>query len=891
MSIHELYFYYTKKSFLKIILILAGIFFVNSCAPKQKGQDYPFLNHKLSVEKRVEDLVGRMNLDEKIEQMVNQAPAIERLGIPEYNWWGECLHGVARAGLATVYPQAIGLGATWDEELMLRVSTSISDEARAKHHNFVRKGKRYIYQGLTFWSPNINVFRDPRWGRGQETYGEDPFLSGRLAVQFIRGLQGDDPKYFKTIATVKHFAVHSGPEPERHSFDAVTDERDFMETYLPQFEMGIKEGKAYSVMCAYNRYNGEACCGSNSLLNDVLRNQWDFDGYVVSDCGAISDIYSYHKIVSTPEEAAALAVKSGCDLNCGQVYRHLNTAVVKKLITELEIDIAVKRLFTARFKLGMFDPPKKVKYTKIPYNVVDCKKHRDLALEAARKSIVLLKNENNLLPLDKDIETIAVIGPNADQWLMLLGNYNGVPSDPVTPLRGIKEKLSPDSKVLYAQGCELAEGMPAFGTVPPEVFFTEGDESGLKVEYYDSNDLSGEVLFSSTDKNIDANWRDKAPREDMDDDNFGVRWTGELRPIQTGTYQLGVITTCKSRLYLDDELLAGSTYHFRDEFGDPRLVEPQAVCLEAGKKYKIVVEAEETYADAQVQFVWAKPQPNLKKEALGIARRAEVIVMCMGLTPRMEGEQMPVEIDGFRGGDRTRLDLPQVQQELIKEIHALGKPIVLVLLNGSALAINWENKNVPAIMEAWYPGQAAGRAIADVLFGDYNPGGRLPVTFYKSVEDLPPFEEYRMSGQTYRYFKGEPLYPFGYGLSYTSFMYDNLQVNEEYKIGDTVTVSVDVKNTGDLAGDEVVQLYLSNLNWSVPVPVRSLKGFRRIHLRSGEVKTVKFSVSPDAFSIINNENEKVILPGQFLISVGGGQPESKMDSTVSNVLQANLMLL
>lgn len=891
MSVRKLYFYRISKSFLKTILILMVLFFMNSCAPKQNGQDFAYLNHKLSIEKRVEDLVGRMTLNEKIEQMVNQAPAIERLGIPEYNWWGECLHGVARAGLATVYPQAIALGATWDEDLMLRVSTSISDEARAKHHEFVRKGKRFIYQGLTFWSPNINIFRDPRWGRGQETYGEDPYLSGRLAVQFVRGLQGEDPKYFKTIATVKHFAVHSGPEPERHSFDAVTDERDFRETYLPQFEMGIKEGKAYSVMCAYNRYNGEACCGSNSLLNDIMRNQWDFDGYVVSDCGAVRDIYANHKIVSTPEEAVALAVKSGCDLNCGQAYGHLKAAIERNLITEQEIDTAVKRLFTARFKLGMFDPPKKVKYTKIPYDVVDCKRHRDLALEAARKSLVLLKNENNLLPLKKDIKTIAVIGPNADQWLMLLGNYNGVPSDTITPLRGIKEKLSPDTKVLYAQGCKPAEGMPIFRVVPPEVFFTEDNESGLKVEYYDSNDLSGEVLFFLVDKNIDANWRDKAPREDMDDDNFGIKWSGELRPVQTGTYQLGVITTCKSRLYLNDELLAGSSYHFRDEFGDPRLVQSEPIELEAGKKYKIVVEAGETFADAQVQLVWDEPKPVFKYEALEVAERAEVVVMCMGLTPRMEGEEMRIQIDGFRGGDRTRLDLPQVQQELIKEIHTLGKPVVLVLLNGSALAINWENENIPAIIEAWYPGQAAGHAIADVLFGDYNPSGRLPVTFYKSVEDLPPFEDYNMAGRTYRYFEGEPLYPFGYGLSYTSFKYDNLKVDEEYKIGEAVTITVDVKNTGDLAGDEVVQLYLSNLNKAVPIPIRSLKGFRRIHLRPGKTKTVKFIISPDAFSIINNENEKVTLSGQYVISVGGGQPESKMDSMVSNVLEAKITLL
>jgi len=888
---NKLTFCCVKNVFTKSILLLMAVLFVNTCIAEQEAKDFPFLNPELSIEQRVDDLVSRMTLDEKIGQMVNEAPAIERLGIPEYDWWNECLHGVARAGLATVFPQAIGLGATWDEDLMFRVSTAISDEARAKHHDFVRKGKRFIYQGLTFWSPNINIFRDPRWGRGQETYGEDPFLTGRLAVQFIKGLQGDNPVYFKTIATVKHFAVHSGPEPERHSFNAVANERDFRETYLPQFETGIKEGKAYSVMCAYNRYNGEVCCGSNRLLNNILRNEWGFDGYIVSDCGAIWDFYVYHKIVPTPEEAAALAVKSGCDLNCGQVYRHLKTAISQNLITEQEIDVAVKRLFTARFKLGMFDPAVMVKYAQIPYSVVDCKKHRDLALEATRKSIVLLKNEKNLLPLDKNIKTIAVIGPNSDQWLMLLGNYNGVPSEPVTPLRGIREKLSPGSEVLYAQGCELAEGMSVFTVIPPEVLFTEENERGLKTEYFTNRDLSGTALFSSIEKNLDANWYDKAPRQDMDDDNFSVRWTGELRPAQSGTYQLGVISTCRFRLYLNNELIASSKYHFRDEFGDPRLMKSKPIELETGKKYKLVVEASESYADAQVQLVWAEPKPDLKKEAIEVAKRAEVVVMCMGLTPSLEGEQLDIEIEGFRGGDRTRLDLPDVQQELIKEIHALGKPTVLVLLNGSALAINWENENVPAIVEAWYPGQAAGQAIADVLFGDYNPAGRLPVTFYKSVEDLPPFEEYQMSGQTYRYFKGKPLYPFGYGLSYTSFKYDNLQVAETHKVGDTVKVSVNVKNIGESAGDEVVQLYVSNLNASVAVPVRSLKGFRRIHLLPGEVKTVEFSIPPHAFSIINDKNEREVLPGQFEISVGGRQPEQKIDPAESNVLKARINLI
>jgi beta-glucosidase len=884
---------HSKTFLVKLIGVL--MLMVVSNPKAQNKYKFPFLNPELSINQRVDDLVGRMTLQEKIGQMMNAAPAIDRFGIPEYNWWNECLHGVARSGLATVFPQAIGLGATWDEELMLKISTAISDEARAKHHDFVRKGKRYIYQGLTFWSPNINIFRDPRWGRGQETYGEDPFLTGRLAVQFIKGLQGDDPKYFKTIATVKHFAVHSGPEKERHHFDAVINERDFRETYLPQFEMGIKEGKAYSVMCAYNRLDSEACCGSKRLLVNILRNEWDFKGYVVSDCGAIGDIYQHHKIVQTPEEAAALAVKSGCDLECATTYEHLNEAVKDNLLTENEINTAVKRLFTARMKLGMFDPPDMVKYTKIPYSVVDSKEHKELALKAASESIVLLKNENNILPLKKDIGTVAVIGPNSDDWLMLLGNYNGVPSDPITPLRGIKEKLSGHSKVLYAEGSEIAEGIPKFEIIPADVLFHNENKKGLKVDFYNNKDFNGPILFSLVDKNLNSNWGDKAPREDMDDDNFGVIWTGEIVPRKSGFYQLGIITTCNVNLYLDDSLIANTSYHFRDEYNDPRLRKSAPVKLEAGKRYKIKTTASETYGDAQVQLVWAEPRENpkeeLKKEAIDIAKQTDVVILCMGLTSRLEGEEMDINIDGFDHGDRTRLTLPDVQEELIKEIYALGKPVVLVLLNGSALAVNWEDEKIPAIVEAWYTGQAAGTAIADVIFGDYNPGGRLPVTFYKSVKDIPSFEQYDMTNQTYRYFKGEPLYPFGYGLSYTTFKYDNLKINKEFKTGDSVRISVDITNTGKMAGDEVAQVYISYLNAPIPVPIHVLKAFKRIHLKPGEIKKVSFSVSPNSFSIINNNNERVIIPGKFDISVGTGQPGSKGTIEGVNILKTEITIL
>lgn len=857
----------------KYLFACTLVFVLQSCtAPKTETDVAPYLDTSLPVEDRVADLVGRMTLEEKISQMINQAPAIERLGIPEYNWWSEGLHGVARAGLATVFPQAIGLGATWDRDLMFRVSTGIGDEARAKHHEFARKGKRFLYQGLTLWSPNINIFRDPRWGRGQETYGEDPFLTGRLAVEFIKGLQGDNPNYLKTIATVKHFAIHSGPEIDRHTFNVEIGERDLKETYLPQFEMGIREGKAYSLMCAYNRYDGEACCTSGKLLDDVLRNDWAFSGFVVSDCDGIVDIYKNHKQVATPAEAAALAVKSGTDLECGKVYLNLKEAVERNLITEEEIDVSVKRLFTARFKLGMFDPPEMVPFANIPYSIVDNEEHKMLALEAVRKSIVLLKNENNTLPLKKDIGTLAVIGPNADQWLMLLGNYNGVPSDPVTPLRGIREKLT-STQVLYAQGCELAKGMPTYKTIPRDVLFT-GSETGLKGEFFNNTDFSGTPLFTSADEVIDVNWSDKAPRHDMDDDSFSVRWSGELVPDKTAIYQLGFVGTCNTRLYLNDSLVARTIYHFRDEYGDPRLRKSSPIKLEAGKRYKIVIEAIETYADAQVQLVWARPQPGLKEEAIKIARQADVVVMCMGLTARMEGEEMDIVIDGFRAGDRTKIELPATQQELIREIQSLGKPVVLVLLNGSALAINWETKNIPAILEAWYPGQAAGHAIADVLVGDYNPGGKLPVTFYKSINDLLPFNEYEMKGQTYRFFKGEPLYPFGHGLSYTTFEYSELEIGARYSPGDSVALTVNVKNSGPVAGDEVVQVYLSQVNAPMKVPVRTLVQFQRINLHPGEDQRISFTLPPDVFSVINDNGEKTIFSGKYEIFVGGGQPES-----------------
>jgi len=730
------------------ILLLGMVIVCRVIAAAAAAQIPPYQNEALPFDVRVHDLVSRMTLEEKVSQMKDVAPAIDRLGIPQYNWWNEALHGVARSGTATVFPQAIGLAATWDDSLIFQMATVISDEARAKHHEYVRNGSRRRYQGLTFWSPNINLFRDPRWGRGQETYGEDPFLTGRLAVQFIRGMQGDDPKYLKTVATVKHFAVHSGPEPERHQFDAAVSERDLRESYLPHFETGIRDGGAYSLMCAYNRVDGKTACGSDMLLKDVLRGAWRFRGYVVSDCGAIDDIYLRHKVVQTAPEAAALAVRTGTDLECGRVYANLIDAVKQGLIAEPQIDTAVTRLFLARFRLGMFDSPDSVRWARIPYAVLDQPAHRVLARQVARESIVLLKNDGGLLPLRKNLRTVAVIGPNADQARMLLGNYNGDPADPVTPLRGVREAVAPGTRVIYARGADLADGFVVADSGPPV------------------------------------------------------------------------------------------------------------------------------------------PAETLAVAAVNAARQADAVVLFLGLTARMEGEEMSLQIAGFRGGDRTQIDLPASQQRLLERVVAVGKPTVLVLLNGSALAVTWAQEHVPAIVEAWYPGQAAGSAIADVLFGDYNPAGRLPVTFYRSVDDLPAFDDYRMAGRTYRFFGGSPLYPFGHGLSYTTFAYKHLRTTTETLRSDgSVTVRVDVTNTGARVGDEVVQLYVQHLGSVVERPNKDLRGYRRVTLGPGETRTVELPLRGSSLAYWNPDTHRWVVEAEPVrIQVGASSADIRLDTTIRVVV-------
>lgn len=680
-----------------------------------------YLNPDLPFAQRAADLVARMTLEEKVSQMVHDAAAIPRLGIPAYNWWNECLHGVGRAGIATVFPQAIGLAAMFDAQFLHKVATAISDEARAKHHDHVRAsgGSSAWYFGLTFWSPNINLFRDPRWGRGQETYGEDPYLSGRLGVAFVQGLQGDDPRYLKLVATPKHYAVHSGPEAERHGFDAVVSARDLRESYLPHFRDCIVEGKAASIMPAYNRTNGEACAASPTLLGRILREEWGFAGYVVSDCGAIDDIWRHHGLASSPAEAAALAVKAGCDLNCGCTFQALTEAVQQGLVEEAEIDRAVQRLFEYRMRLGMFDPPERVPYTRIGIEVNDCEEHRALAREAARRSLVLLKNDG-ILPLEHPIRRVAVVGPNADDAEVLLGNYNGTPSESVTPFEGIRTRaMAAGMELLYARGCDL-------------------------------------------------------------------------------------------------------TNPSRDGFA----------------------------------------------AAVEIAMQSDVVIAVVGLSPRLEGEEGEEHLID-KSGDRRDIGLPPVQEELLRALAATDTPLVVVLLSGSAVAIPWAARHAAAILAAWYGGEEAGTAIAEALWGDFSPAGRLPVTFYTGVEQLPPFADYAMRGRTYRFFDGEPLYRFGFGLSYTAFRYAELRIEPA---GKDFVVSATVTNIGERESDEVAQLYVTDVEASVPVPIRQLRGFERLRLKPGESQRVAFTLRPEHLVCYQDDGTPFLEPGLFRVSVGGGQP-------------------
>ena len=831
-----------------------------------------YLDASLPMEKRVDALISSMTLEEKAAQVGHTAPAITRLRLPAYNWWNEGLHGVARAGVATVFPQAIGMAATFDIPLMHEVGDVISTEFRAKYYATVHPdGSTDWYRGLTVWSPNINIFRDPRWGRGQETYGEDPFLTAQMGLAFVTGLQGDDPKYLKTVATPKHFAVHSGPESTRHTVDVKASRHDMEDTYLPAFRVAVMQGKADSVMCAYNSLNGQPACANTFLLQEHLRKDWGFNGYVVSDCGAVSDVFQWHKYSLNPEEGVSAVFKAGMDAVCGDYRRNMTTepeaivkAVQQGLLPEADLDQALRRLFTARMRLGLFDPPAANPYSRVTAADNDSEAHRQVALRVARESIVLLKNKDHFLPLKSAPATIAVIGPNADNLDALEGNYNGEPSKPVTVLAGIQKRF-PQSKVVFVEGMGLVTSVTK--PIPATALCVESacETHGLKAEYFSNMQLGGSPVMTRTDPSVDFGWGDTGISAELPK-NYSVRWTGYLMPPESGEYLIGFTGQDGYRVWLDGRLLTEdwNVHH-------PASTETKKVMLVKGQAYALKIEYFEDIRSSEARLIWSLPDEESRR-AVDAARNADLVVMVMGLSPRIEGEEMKVDADGFAGGDRTLIDLPAPQQQFLERVHAVGKPIVLVLMNGSALAINWADANLPAILDAWYPGEEGGTAVAEAIAGDFSPAGRLPVTFYESVDQLPPFDDYSMAKRTYRYFDQEQLYPFGYGLSYTTFTYGNARVDHEtIAATGVVTVSADVTNSGAMASDEVVQIYLTHPGVA-GAPLRAMKGFSRIYLAPGEKKTVQFALRDRELGIVDQVGKHRIVPGKVKIWIGGGQP-------------------
>ena len=817
-------------------------------------------------EARAADLVARMTLEEKATQLVNDAPAIPRLGIREYNWWNEGLHGVAAAGYATVFPQAIGLAATFDVPHVATVANLIGVEFRAKHlaerHRF---GGSDWFGGLTVWSPNINIFRDPRWGRGQETYGEDPYLTSLMGVAFVRGLQGNDPAYWRTIATPKHFAVHSGPEASRHRDDIRPSAHDLADTYLPAFRATVMEGGAQSIMCAYNAVDGVPACASRRLLTDTLRNAWNFAGYVVSDCDAVADIYraDRHGYRDTPEAGVAAAFNAGMDLICGgpDEIGHIVSAVRAGTLDQGVIDRSLVRLFTARMRLGQFDDPARV-FPAITASDYDTEANRALALSSAERSLVLLKNENGLLPLTRAPRRIAVIGPNADSRAALVGNYNGEPSHPVTVLEGLRRRF-PDAELTYVEGSGLID--PSLAAVPASVLCADAGcrRSGSNADYFDARDFAAMPRRSEIVPNIAFAWSGEMQ-------SGAVRWTGFLRAPESGEYRFRYEANGGYRIWVDDIPIVDAW----DVDWRPAIA-TGSVTLEAGRTYSLRVEAFQRQTSGSERLMWSLPSDPAAAEAVAAARNADIAIFVGGLTSEVEGEEMRVQVDGFSGGDRTSIDLPQAQQRVLERIHATGTPVVLVLMNGSALSVNWADRNVAAIIEAWYPGGQGGAAVARAIAGDFSPAGRLPVTFYRSADDLPAFTDYRMAGRTYRYHAGEVLYPFGFGLSYTSFRYSRARVSRpRVRANGSVEVSVEVTNAGSRDSDEVVQLYLSRPGLA-GAPIRSLVGVRRIHLAAGATERVSFALRDRLISIVDDSGVRRIVPGRVDLWVGGGQPGAR----------------
>ncbi len=803
----------------------------------------PYLDPSLPAPQRAADLVSRMTLEEKISQMQNVAVAIPRLGIPAYDWWSEALHGAVGSPV-TVYPQVIGLAGTFDRDLIRDIGTAISDEGRARYAAAIRHGRTGMHEGLTFWAPNINIFRDPRWGRGQETYGEDPFLTSRMAVEYVTAMQSERGGKLKAVSTPKHYAVHSGPDPMRHRFDARPDPRDLWNTYLPAFKACVTDADAWSVMSAYSSFNGIPDSANKTLLQEFLRDRWGFRGYVVSDCGAIYDIMSGHHYANNLAEAAADGVNAGCDLECGDAYKHLGEAVKLGLTTEATIDKSVKRLFEARIRLGMFDPAGKGPWDHLDMSVVDSPAHRALALKAARESVVLLKNDG-FLPLN-GVHRLAVIGPNADDRYVPLGNYNGMPSHTVTVVEGLKEVAPPGTVIEYTQGSARTEGL---NVTPVPASALPG---GVHAVFFNGDRMEGPPLLTRDTPQLDFDWDDSAPDPKVPQTNFSARFTATLVPPKTGTYSLGTRTDDGGRLILDGKTIEED---WNDHAARSSTV---PVHLEAGRSYQVVVEFFQHGGQSSASLVWAPPGGDDFGDAVALASRSDAVVMVLGISGEIENEE----------NDRISIELPKIQQRLLDAVLATGKPVVVVLESGSCIAL--DPSRLRGLVEAWYPGQAGGTAVAEVLFGKTNPSGRLPVTFYKSLAQVPPFEDYKMEDRTYRYLTQKPLYPFGYGLSYTRFAYSDAQVAPETN-GD-LAVAARVRNTGTVPGEEVVQVYSARDNAAWPEPLRKLVAFTRVYLSPGESRRLTLHVSRAALAQADANGHLAVLSGTYRISVGGGQP-------------------
>lgn len=846
------------------------------------AQDEPYKNADLSPSERAWDLLKRMTLDEKLGQMRNGASEVKRLGIERYNWWNEALHGVGRAGLATVFPQAIGMAATFDDQAVYETFDMVSDEARAKHHYFKKQGDRGGYKGLTFWTPNVNIFRDPRWGRGQETYGEDPYLTSRMGVAVVKGLQGDGTgNYDKTHACAKHYAVHSGPEWNRHSFDAKNiSPRDLYETYLPSFKALVQEAKVKEVMCAYNRFEGEPCCSNKQLLVKILREDWGFDDVVVSDCGAIGDFYKpkNHGTHSDAASASADAVMSGTDLECGGSYHSLKEAIKKGIISEEKINESVFRLLRARFQLGLFDDDKKVSWSSIPYSVVNSKKHQEQALEMARKSIVLLTNRNQTLPLKKKMKKIAVLGPNAADSIMMWGNYNGSPAHTVTVLEGIRRKL-PHTEVFYDKGCDYVDNMVMHSFFDQCTF---GGKKGFKAEFWNNKEATGNPVVSTqlSEPFNFVTMGGTAFVAGVNLNNFSGRFESVFLPEKTGEVTFYLAGDDGTRLYVDGNKVI-------DDWGHgPAKEKTYTMQVVAGKKYSIVLEYWQGGGKGELHFdLGYKSLIDFKTVVTKVAD-ADAIVFVGGLSPKLEGEEMGVKLPGFKNGDRTNIDLPKVQKDMLQALKKTGKPVIFVVCTGSTIALSEEVATADAMLNSWYPGQAGGTAVADVLFGDYNPAGRLPLTFYASSADLPDFMDYSMENRTYRYFKGKPLFPFGYGLSFTSFKYGKAKLNsQKVKIGEEMMLTIPVSNVGKRDGDEVVQVYIRNLN-DKEGPVKSLRAFRRVNIKAGKTASVEIKLPSSAFEFFDDKIKNVnVLPGRYELLYGGSSDDSQLTSVAVHVVK------